>query len=247
MMTDASQLKDVARTLSSQVAREVFNINPLYDAQIDVLERLALMRFSDSNVTPSSVLLIHPTGGGKSLVCDVYHVLFRGVTLTIVPILALGSDQKVKIQNKAVQNFGRVISIHIDEVRDTAQANDIIKEILSLPSDTTKSILLFASPQALVTKSNWKQFIIKLIDKKMLRLVAVDEVQLFVHYGLSFRKEFAMLSATMFNHMKIGNKANRLKLPVLFMTATCNQHMITQLETRSQQHVLARCKRDDEF
>ena len=101
-----NQLSAKARSLSNTVATNVFNVPSLYDAQADVLERLALMRFTKSPIKPSSVLLIHPTGGGKSLVRDVYSVLFRGVTLTIVPILSLGSDQKVKLKKKAQQSHG---------------------------------------------------------------------------------------------------------------------------------------------
>ena len=42
------------------------------------------MRFQKSTIKPSSVLFVHPTEGGKSLVCDVYSCMFRGV---LVPAL----------------------------------------------------------------------------------------------------------------------------------------------------------------
>ena len=61
---------------------------------------------------------------------NVYSVLFRGVTLTIVPILSLGSDQKVKLKKKARQSYGRIIPIHLDEIRDIAQAKMLIADIL---------------------------------------------------------------------------------------------------------------------
>ena len=88
--------------------------------------------------------------------------------------------------------------------------------------------MLFASPQALVDKPYWKKFIRKLIDKKMLRFIVVDEIQLFVHYGLSFRSQFAMLSTTIFKQIKTGRFAT--KIPVLFMTASCNLEMFEQLK-----------------
>ena len=93
-----NQLSAKARSLSNTVATNVFNVPSLYDAQADVLERLALMRFTKSPIKPSSVLLIHPTGGGKLLVRDIRSILHRGVSLTIVPRLSLGSDQKCKIR-----------------------------------------------------------------------------------------------------------------------------------------------------
>ena len=123
------------------------------------------MRFTTSDIKPSSLLFIHPTGGGKSLVRDVYSVIFRGVSLCIVPILSLGSDQKVKINIKANQNYGRIIPIHIDEIRDVTQALAFIKEILGLPIDTTKTIILFASPQSITSKPYWEIFIVDLHTK----------------------------------------------------------------------------------
>ena len=56
----------------------------------------------------------------------------------------------------------------------------------------------------------------------------MDEIQLFVHYGLSFRSQFAMLSTTLFKQIRDG--ACTTKIPVLFMTASCTQEMFEQLQ-----------------
>ena len=87
-----SLLESRARILSQTVARDVFGIDPLYPAQLDVLARLALMKFKLSSYKSSPLLFVHPTGGGKLLVRDIHSVLFRGVSLTIVPVLSLGAD-----------------------------------------------------------------------------------------------------------------------------------------------------------
>ena len=42
------------------------------------------------NNESSPVLLVRPTGDGKSLVRNIAATFFGGVTLTIVPLLALG-------------------------------------------------------------------------------------------------------------------------------------------------------------
>ena len=70
-----------------------------------------------------------------------------------------------------------------------------------------------------------------MIENGLLRLVCVDEVHLFVHYGLSFRTEFAMLSSTLFRHLILDKGMGyRTKIPVLFMTATCTQRIFEQLQ-----------------
>ena len=165
-----------ARRLSAIVAREVFNTLDLYPDQVRVLERLAMMKFKLSSVHPAPILFVQPTGGGKSLVRDVHSVLCRGVSLTIVPVLSLGADQRKKVIDKVSQCCGRIISIHVDEIKNALSAKDALTRTLLLPDDTKKYVLLFASPQAIVDKPHWKQFLKDLITRKLLRLVAVDEI-----------------------------------------------------------------------
>ena len=59
--------------------------------------------------------------------------------------------------------------------------------------------------------------------------MAVDEIQLFVHYGLSFWHQFAMLSTTLFRDLKVNK--NTTKIPILFMTATCTLEIFKQLQS----------------
>ena len=69
---------------------------------MDVLVKLALMKFQQSSVVPAPILFVKTTGGGKSLVGDIHSVIFRGMTLTIAPLLALGADQTSKVIQKSI-------------------------------------------------------------------------------------------------------------------------------------------------
>ena len=67
----------------------------------------------------------------------------------------------------------------------------------------------------------------KIITKGLLRLVCAFVVL----YGLSFRREFAMFSSTLFSHLIIDKGLGcRTKIPVLFMTATCTRQIFEQLQ-----------------
>ena len=110
------------------------------------------MKFKASPLKPSSLLFVHPTGGGKSLVRDVHSTLFRGVSLNIVPVLSLGADLSLKVREKASQGCGCVVSIHLDEIQNKQDAERIIHSVEALPIATKKTIMLFASPQVLVDK-----------------------------------------------------------------------------------------------
>lgn len=84
--------------------------------------------------------------------------------------------------------------------------------------------MLFALPQSIVDKPHWKRCIRLLLEKKLLRLVAVDKIQLYVHYGLLFRTQFDMLSITLFKQIRYGVYS------VLFLTASSIREMYEQLQ-----------------
>ena len=228
-----SDVNNTARELCETAALDVFGITSLYPQQVEVLIRLFLMKIRHSPMKPAPLLFVKPTGGGKSLVRDLHAVMFRGITLTIVPMLALGSDQAEKVRQKAMQTSGDVLSLHIDEVRDDEKVNEIVKLLMELPRNTEKTVMLFSSPQAIVSNRHWREMIPKIISNGLLRLVCVDEVHLFIHYGLSFRREFALLSKCLFSHLKLTSDANATKVPVMFMSATCTITMFSQLQKLS--------------
>ena len=151
-----SYLESRARILSQTVAMNVFGIDPLYPAQLEVLVRLAMMDFRSSSFE-CSPLFVHLTGGGKLLVRDVHSVLFRGVILTIVPVLYLGADLVDKVRQKLSQACGQIISIHLDEITTKVDATSIIESTLALSNDTKKTVMLFSSSQAVVDRFYWKK------------------------------------------------------------------------------------------
>ena len=160
-------------------------VRELYNEQIDVLVRLAMMKVMDVTHIPAPIFFVKETGGGKSLVRDIHSVIFRGVLLTILPLLALGAEQSSKVLLKATQTSGDVLPVYLDEVHSPADKKKLISSILALPTDTRKTVMLFSSPQKIVNDKEWKRYIEKIIKLELLRFFCVDEAHLFVHYGLS--------------------------------------------------------------
>ena len=130
---------------------------------------------------------------------------------------------------KATQTSGDVLSIHLDEVHSPMGKRKLITSILALPSYTRKTVVLFTSPQKIVNDKEWKNFTLDILIIVLLRFVCIDEAHLFVYYGLSFRKEFAILLATLFSHIVSSEDRIRTKIPVMFMIATCTHKMFLQL------------------
>ena len=216
--------------LASTLMVQVFGNKP-YPWQQDVIAHLGCMRISDSGVHPAPVLLVRPTGGGKSAVRDVYSVMNGGFSLTITPLLSLGADQEEKITLKAKHTTGRVLSVHLDEVRSLAVQQEVIKELKAIPHDGHTTVVLFSSPQAILNKTFlWKAFLSWLIESRRLSMVCVDEVHLFVHFGMTFRNEFKQLTPILFDKLKVTGSSYRTTIPILFMTGTCSKSIVTMIE-----------------
>ena len=137
------------------------------------------------------ILLVHGTGGGKSAVMQTVATINLGVTLAIENTLSLSVDQSSKISG-AEQKHGSVNAFHLDLIKRKEDYIILINTLLDLKPDTEKTIILFSSPEVLL-KRHWNCMLETLIDKGLLRLVCIDEVHQFVHFGTSFRYEFSDL------------------------------------------------------
>ena len=202
-----------------------------YPWQQTVLDKLTKML---ANNCCAPLLLVRPTGGGKSAVRDTFAVLLAGVTLTITPLLSLGADQAKKVLLNASVEFGSVTAFHHDEMKDPATMQmDLVEKLLSLPSDTTKTVLLFMSPQALQNNTCWQVLVKKLLISCLLRFVALNEIHLFVHFGMTFRLEFAALKELLFQYLLGDSIPGKTCIPILLITATCSKNILNYLQLLS--------------
>jgi superfamily II DNA helicase RecQ len=187
-----------------------------------------------SGLLPAPVLLVRPTGGGKSSVRDVYSVMKGGVSLTICPLLSLGADQEAKFNLKALDATGPVVAIHLDEIRSLADQRLIVDKIMGLSTRTHMSVLLFSSPQAICNKKFlWQTLIDWLIVNQRMSMVCVDEMHLFVHFGMTFRDEFKELTPLLFKKLMTVGSTTTTQVPLLFMTATCTKRILSTIELMS--------------
>ena len=70
--------------------------------QTDFLVKLTMINFRNPTTVPAHVLFINATGGGEPLIRDIHFVMFCGVSLTIVYMIALGADQTLKVNTKFI-------------------------------------------------------------------------------------------------------------------------------------------------
>ena len=207
--------------------KEAFGKSP-YDWQISVISHLLLMTWESPGNAPAPVFFVAPTGGGKSLTRDSFAASQGGVSWCVCPLLALGADQEFKINQHSQNGDGCILAIHLDEYKGDAAQRDLCGRLQRLTARSRSTLIILSSPQA-ITNRHFHSLFLHFVKNNLLRLFSVDEVQLFVQFGLRFRSEFFAMKLKVFRHLLLG-AGGATRCPVLFMTATADQTILQQTE-----------------
>ena len=167
-------------------------------------------------------LCIRPTGGGKSLLFTTLASCLGRITLCITPLLSLGADQTIKHQHNTKTKSTELNSLHLDEVPKGDMQLSLNLLLATAPSS---SILVYASPQSLVTKATGRSVCLEflLVNHHLLSMIVIDEIHLLTDFGRSFRADINMLKDELFNKVKETT-------PMVFLTATCTKSVRSSFE-----------------
>ena len=165
-------------------------------------------------------LCIRPTGGGKSLLFTTLASCLGRITLCITPLLSLGADQTIKHQHNTKTKSTELNSLHLDEVPKGDMQLTLNLLLATAPSS---SILVYASPQSLVTKATGRSVCLEflLVNHHLLSMIVIDEIHLLTDFGRSFRADINMLKEELFN---------KVKETTPFLTATCTKSVRSSFE-----------------
>jgi len=180
-------------------------MDPLSPALLDAVlrDRFGLERFHpwqreaiDALLCPGGrVLVVAPTGGGKSLTYQVPAAVLEGMTLVLSPLVALMEDQVRALDARGVPATFLASTLDPDQ-RRRRETNMLRGEYK----------IVYAAPERLASDA----FVRTLVACNV-QLVAVDEAHCIAQWGHDFRPDY----------LRIGALLERLRPPrVLACTAT---------------------------
>ena len=206
LVVPLSEIPDKQVEIIKEAIEDVYGFDHPRPFQIEAINHLA---FDDA----SSLVLIRRTADGKSLVPLTVSVLRGGITLILVPLHGLGSDQ---VDKATVPEHG-IVAYYVDEHK-CENAKILVERLAHYTEEEAdhNSILLFASPNLLKEGSGWMKTFSSVADKGLIRTVAVDEAHEIEQSGKSFRKDFVEASQSL---QKMIQSMKR-PVPCIFMSAT---------------------------
>ena len=152
-----------------------------------------------SLLNKKSLMVIMPTGAGKSFCFQLPALLSDGTALVVSPLIALMKNQVDFIRGiSSSDGVAHVLNSSLNNSQVNNVKNDIIK-------GNTK--LLYVAPESLA-----KQDYIEFLSKINISFLAVDEAHCISEWGHDFRPEYRNLKSIL---DRINNK-----IPIIALTAT---------------------------
>ena len=174
-----------------------------------------------------SLLVVLPTGGGKSLAAiapALLHGGSDGLTLVIVPTVALALDQARRAEVSFVRSPG---AERVGAWAYHAGLADEEKQALRKRIHEGSQPILFASPEAVMR--SLRPALLHAARAGRLRAFVIDEAHLVAQWGTEFRPEFQALSGL--RRTLLGACGEQPAFRTLLLTATLTEEAWWTLET----------------
>jgi len=153
-----------------EVLKQVFGFDDFRPGQEDAMDTL---------LAGQSVLMVMPTGSGKSLCFQVPALVLGGLTVVVSPLVALMQDQVAAL---------RLAGVAADTINSSMDRDENIAAWRRVTTGETR--LLYLAPERLITER-----MLEALARVDIRLIAVDEAHCISQWGPAFRPEYGALSS----------------------------------------------------
>ncbi len=143
--------------------------------------RVGQRKIIEEALNNQDLLVIMPTGGGKSLCFQLPALLKEGLTIVVSPLIALMKDQVDSLQDNGIGATFLNSTLDYNEERSRQQA------ILA-----GKIKLLYVAPERLLTEK-FQAFLHQIHHSIGLNAIAIDEAHCVSEWGHDFRPEYRQL------------------------------------------------------
>ncbi|XP_034174377.1 ATP-dependent DNA helicase Q1 isoform X1 [Osmia lignaria lignaria] len=195
---DFSWSKDLRNAL-----KDVFKIKKLRDLQLPTMN--AIMSNED-------VILIMPTGGGKSLCYQLPAVISKGITIVVSPLVALMEDQLHGLHKNNVK------AMMLSAKGNKEDVKIIMNALVDKKSDLK---LIYVTPEYMAKSNRFMSKLQKAFEMKRLDRFAIDEVHCCSQWGHDFRPDYKFLGIL---------KSMFPGVPILGLTATAPAKIIVDVQ-----------------
>ena len=185
-----------------QALKEFFGHNSFKPLQKEGIEAI---------LNKQDLVMILPTGGGKSLVYQLPTMMGDGVTVVISPLIALMQDQVAALQAQ------KIPAAMLSSALDFEQTNDVIRSLLD-----GELKFLYLSPERLAHPNT-----LELLHQVPINFFVIDEAHCISQWGHEFRDDYRLLHQLRHNFETI---------PITAFTATATHHVIQDILTQLRLH-----------
>ena len=182
---------------------KIFHISEFRSLQLESINTI---------LSGSDLLLVMPTGGGKSLCYQIPALVNSGFCLVVSPLISLMEDQTLSLSSHGINAKFLSSDVSKDETNQ-------IYTMISSKNCTLK--FLFVTPERVSKSKKFVSCLEKAHECSLLSLIVIDEVHCASQWGHDFRPDYKKLCLF---------KLQFNSVPILGLTATATAQVLNDVQ-----------------